>query len=240
MENKLIIKTTNLNKIYGGAVVYHALHDINISISAGEMIAIMGASGSGKSTLMNVLGCLDRPTSGEYILNDKNIAEYSDNALASVRSNQIGFVFQSFNLLPRYSSQKNVELPMLYNNVTPKDREKRAIEALTKVNLEDRLKNRPNELSGGQKQRVAIARAIVNRPSIIMADEPTGALDSKTSLDIMSLFQKLNKEEGITIIIVTHEPDIAQFCKRMIKMQDGKIIADTPIEQKVLEEHNAS
>lgn len=240
MENKIIIKTNKLNKIYGGAVVYHALHDIDLTISSGEMVAIMGTSGSGKSTLMNVLGCLDRPTSGEYILNGKNIADYSDNALAEVRSNQIGFVFQSFNLLPRYSSQKNVELPMLYNNVMPKEREKRAVEALTKVNLEDRLKNRPNELSGGQKQRVAIARAIVNNPSILMADEPTGALDSKTSLDIMSLFQKLNKEDGITIIIVTHEHDIAQFCKRMIKMQDGKIIADTPIEQKVLEEHNAS
>lgn len=234
MSNNIVIETKKLNKIYGGAVPYHALHDIDIKICKGEMVAIMGTSGSGKSTLMNIIGCLDRASSGEYYLNNKNISEYSDNALAKVRNVDIGFVFQSFNLLPRYSAQKNVELPMIYSDISPKERIKRAIDTLTKVGLADRLKNRPNELSGGQKQRVAVARAIVNNPSILMADEPTGALDSKTSLEIMDLFQNLNNE-GITIIIVTHEPDIAMFCKRMIKMQDGKIIEDHLIDQKVLE-----
>lgn len=229
-----VIRTENLNKIYGGAVPYHALHDINLEIKRGEMVAIMGTSGSGKSTLMNILGCLDRPTTGEYFLNDKNISEYSDNSLARTRNRELGFVFQNFNLLPRYSSQKNVELPLLYSPISSKEREVYAKNALIRVGLGDRLKNRPNELSGGQKQRVAIARAIVNKPSILMADEPTGALDSKTSIDVMTIFQKLNFE-GITIIIVTHEPDIALYCKRILKMQDGLIIEDKRIEQKVLE-----
>lgn len=234
MTKEIVIETRKLNKVYGGAVPYHALHDIDFKIYKGEMVAIMGMSGSGKSTLMNIIGCLDRPTNGEYYLNNKNISEYSDNGLAKVRNVEIGFVFQSFNLLPRYSAQKNVELPMIYSDVSPKDRAKRAIDTLTKVGLAERLKNRPNEMSGGQKQRVAVARAIVNNPSILMADEPTGALDSKTGIEIMDLFQKLNNE-GITIIIVTHEPDIAMFCKRMIKMQDGRIIDDHLIEQKVLD-----
>jgi putative ABC transport system ATP-binding protein len=234
MTKEIVIETRKLNKVYGGAVPYHALHDIDLKIYKGEMVAIMGMSGSGKSTLMNIIGCLDRPTNGEYYLNNKNISEYSDNGLAKVRNVEIGFVFQSFNLLPRYSAQKNVELPMIYSDVSPKDRAKRAIDTLTKVGLAERLKNRPNEMSGGQKQRVAVARAIVNNPSILMADEPTGALDSKTGIEIMDLFQKLNNE-GITIIIVTHEPDIAMFCKRMIKMQDGKIIDDHLIEQTVLD-----
>ncbi|MFN8576915.1 MAG: ABC transporter ATP-binding protein [Candidatus Sericytochromatia bacterium] len=228
-----VIKTENLNKIYGGAIPYHALYDINLEIKKGEMVAIMGTSGSGKSTLMNILGCLDRPTSGNFLLNGKNISEYSDNALAVTRNQELGFVFQNFNLLPRYSSQKNVELPLLYSSISSSEREKNAKEALIRVGLADRLKNRPTELSGGQKQRVAIARAIVNQPSILMADEPTGALDSKTSVDIMKLFQGLN-QEGITIIIVTHEPDIALYCRRMIRMQDGKIIEDKEIEQIML------
>ncbi len=231
--DKIIIRMERLNKVYGGAVPYHALHDIDLIIRESEMVAIMGTSGSGKSTLMNVMGCLDRPTSGEYFLNEKAISEYSDNELADVRNTQVGFVFQNFNLLPRYSSQKNVELPLLYSPIPVKEREKRAVDALTRVGLADRLKNRPTELSGGQKQRVAIARAVVNYPSIVMADEPTGALDTKTSVDIMRLFQILNRE-GITLIIVTHELDIAKFCRRMIKMQDGRIIDDHPIDQNLL------
>ncbi len=232
MKN-VVIKTEKLNKIYGGAVSYHALHDIDISINQGEMVAIMGTSGSGKSTLMNILGCLDRPTTGEFLLNGVKISDFSDNKLAKTRNQEIGFVFQSFNLLPRYSSQKNVELPLLYTLISAKERARRATNALGRVGLSDRLKNRPNELSGGQKQRVAIARAIVNKPSILMADEPTGALDSKTSIDIITLFQKLN-QEGITVIIVTHEPEIALYCQRIIRMQDGKIIEDKPVNQNIL------
>lgn len=234
-EQNIVIETRKLNKIYGGALPYHALHDIDLKITSGEMVAIMGSSGSGKSTLMNVIGCLDRPSYGDYYLNSKNISEYTDNNLAKVRNAQIGFVFQNFNLLSRYSSQKNVELPLLYNDVSQKEREKRAVDALTRVGLGDKLKNRPNELSGGQKQRVAIARAIVNHPSIIMADEPTGALDTKSSIEIMKIFQKLNND-GITVILVTHEPDIATYCRRMIKMKDGVIIEDSPIQQNILTE----
>ncbi len=220
-----LIETRQLNKVYEGAVAYHALHDIDLKIEAGEMIAIMGTSGSGKSTLMNLLGCLDRPSWGDYLLNGKQVATYSDRQLAEVRNRQIGFVFQNFNLLPRYSSLKNVELPLLYADTTAKERLKRAESALVKVGLADRMKNRPNELSGGQKQRVAIARAIVTQPSIIMADEPTGALDTRTSLEIMQLFQALN-QEGITMIMVTHEPDIASYCSRVLKMQDGYLVMD--------------
>lgn len=234
MSEDFVIKTDKLNKVYGGAVPYHALYDIDLKVAKGEMVAIMGASGSGKSTLMNIIGCLDRATSGEYFLNNKNISTYSDNDLAEVRNTQIGFVFQNFNLLPRYSSQRNVELPLLYSDISAKIREARAIEALSKVGLGDKLRNRPNELSGGQKQRVAIARAIVNEPSIVMADEPTGALDTKSSIDIMKIFQALNKD-GITILIVTHEPDIANYCKRKIRVQDGRIIEDKLVDQNVLE-----
>jgi putative ABC transport system ATP-binding protein len=221
-----VIRTDKLNKVYSGAVTYHALRDIDLSIETGEMIAIMGASGSGKSTLMNVLGCLDRPTTGAYYLSGRNIAEYNERDLAWVRNTQIGFVFQNFNLLPRYSARKNVELPLQYSPVSTREREQRAITALQRVGLGERLQNRPNELSGGQKQRVAIARALVNKPQIIMADEPTGALDSRTSLEIMQLFQQLN-DEGITLIIVTHEPEVAAFCRRVLRMQDGQLITDT-------------
>lgn len=228
-----VIQTHQLNKIYQGAFSFHALHDIELSIEAGEMIAIMGASGSGKSTLMNILGCLDRPTSGEYLLNGRRISEYTDSQLAVVRNRQIGFVFQNFNLLPRYSSQKNVELPLLYSPVSHREREQRAIQSLQRVGLGSKLNNRPNELSGGQKQRVAIARAIVNRPSIVMADEPTGALDTKTGIEIMTLFQQLN-QEGITLIVVTHEPDVASYCRRMLKMQDGRLIEDRLLNQHIL------
>ncbi len=234
MNENFVIKTNKLNKVYGGLVPYHALYDIDLKVSKGEMLAIMGSSGSGKSTLMNIIGCLDRPSFGEYFLNNKNISEYSDNDLAEVRNSQIGFVFQNFNLLPRYSAQKNVELPLLYSDTSAKNRESFAVEALTKVGLADKLKNRPTELSGGQKQRVAIARAIVNAPSIVMADEPTGALDTKSSIDIMKIFQALNND-GITILIVTHEPDIANYCKRKIRIQDGRIIEDILLTQNILE-----
>jgi putative ABC transport system ATP-binding protein len=225
-----VIHTERLNKIYGGAVPYHALRDIDLTIDRGEMVAIIGASGSGKSTLMNILGCLDRPTDGLYALAGKGIATYSDDQLAEVRNHEIGFVFQSFNLLPRYSALKNVELPLIYADMSTRERAERATEALLRVGLGDRLRNRPNELSGGQKQRVAIARAIVNRPAILMADEPTGALDTKTGNEIMRLFQELN-DMGMTLLVVTHEPDIAAMCKRVIRMQDGRIVEDRRLDQ---------
>lgn len=229
-----LLRTEELNKIYQGAVPFHALKDVSLTVHQGEMIAIMGTSGSGKSTLMNILGCLDRPSSGAYFLNQRPISEYSDTQLAEVRNQQLGFVFQSFNLLPRYSALQNVALPMLYRkNMPPSERKERARVALEKVGLGDRLKNRPNELSGGQKQRVAIARALVNEPSLIMADEPTGALDTQTGLEIMTLFQSLHRE-GLTLLIVTHEPEIAEYCQRVVRMQDGEIISDTPMEQKTL------
>jgi len=227
-SNNIVIETRKLNKIYEGDFKFHALYDIDLTIKKGDMLAIMGASGSGKSTLMNIIGCLDRATWGEYLFNEKLISEYTDNELAEIRNTQIGFVFQNFNLLTRYSALKNVELPLLYHSVSSQKRQDLAIEALERVGIGDKLVNKPTELSGGQKQRVAIARAIVNSPAIIMADEPTGALDSKTSVEIMNIFQELNNE-GITIIIVTHEIDIANYCKRRMKMKDGRIIEDYEI-----------
>ena len=223
-----VIRLAGIEKIYGGAVPFHALHDINLTIASGEMVALMGASGSGKSTLMNIVGCLDRPSAGDYWLNGKHLTAYTDNQLAEVRNHEIGFVFQSFNLLPRYSAQKNVELPLLYAEVGARERVARARAALARVGLEDKLANRPNEMSGGQKQRVAIARAVVNQPALLLADEPTGALDTKTGHEIMALFQALNAE-GMTIVVVTHEPEIAAFCRRMLRMQDGRLIEDRPI-----------
>jgi putative ABC transport system ATP-binding protein len=233
-----VIEVRCLNKIYQGAVSFHALHDLDLKIMPGEMIAIMGSSGSGKSTLMNILGCLDRLTSGEYKLQGRSIAAYNDNELALIRNRFLGFVFQNFNLLPRYSALKNVELPLQYSSVSNREREKRATEALQRVGLGSKLSNRPNELSGGQKQRVAVARALVNRPAIIMADEPTGALDTHTGRDIMRLFQQLNRE-GITLIIVTHEPEIASYCQRVLRMQDGRLIEDRQQEPIILEAVNA-
>jgi putative ABC transport system ATP-binding protein len=201
------------------------LQSITIDINRGEYIAFMGASGSGKSTLMNIVGCLDTPTSGTYILNNNNVSDLTENQLADIRNKEIGFVFQTFNLLPRATSLENVALPLIYAGVGKTDREERALATLASVGLDDRAGHKPNELSGGQRQRVAIARALVNNPSIILADEPTGNLDSKTSYSIMDLFQRLH-HEGNTIIMVTHEDDIAHYANRIVKLRDGLIESD--------------
>ena len=227
MENNLVIEANNLTKTYAmGEVEVRALRDVSIQIRQGESIAIMGASGSGKSTLMNILGCLDQPTSGEYLLKGTNVAELDDNQLAAIRGKQIGFVFQNFNLLPRTTALRNVELPLVYNGVKGRNRHQRATAALELVGLGDRLHHKPNELSGGQQQRVAIARALVNQPAIIMADEPTGNLDSKSSSEIMDIFWHLHEEQGITIVLVTHEEDIAAYTQRLVRLADGRIVED--------------
>ncbi len=205
-----------------GTEVLYALKDVNIEIFKGEYVALMGPSGSGKSTLMNVLGALDTPTSGTYMLNGKDVSSMGDNELADIRNQEIGFVFQTFNLLPRLSSLENVALPLIYAGVKKDDRLARAMEVLKSVGLGDRVNHRPNELSGGQRQRVAVARALVNKPSIILADEPTGNLDTKTSVEIMQLFEDLHKQ-GNTIIVVTHEEDIAQRAKRIVRLRDGLV-----------------
>ncbi|MEW9094534.1 MAG: ABC transporter ATP-binding protein [Clostridiaceae bacterium] len=229
-----MIQIKNLIKKYKmGDSYFVALNEVNINVGKKEFTAIMGPSGSGKSTLMNILGCLDRFDNGEYILNGKNVSNLSEDELAYIRNKEIGFVFQSFNLLPRMNVIENVELPMLYSGVSKKERKEKALNALEKVGLLDRIHHKPNEISGGQRQRVAIARAIVNNPSVIMADEPTGNLDSKSSLDIMSIFQKLN-EEGATIIMVTHEPDIAQYSKRIVRVRDGKIVFDEEVKNRII------
>jgi putative ABC transport system ATP-binding protein len=208
-----------------GEVEVHALRGISLDVQHGEFVAIMGASGSGKSTFMNILGCLDIPTKGTYILEDIDVSKLTRDELAHIRNSKIGFVFQGFNLLSRTSALENVELPLLYCAMTNTERYNRAVSALDKVGLADRVHHFPNQLSGGQQQRVAIARALVNNPSIVLADEPTGNLDSRTSVEVMGIFQELNRQ-GITIIIVTHEPDIAQFTRRHIVFRDGKVRSD--------------
>lgn len=208
-----------------GSEIVEALKSISITINKGEYVAFMGPSGSGKSTLMNVIGCLDTPTAGQYILNNHDVSDLSENELAEIRNKEIGFVFQTFNLLPRASSLENVALPLVYAGYSRSEREERAYQVLESVGLGDRAKHKPNELSGGQRQRVAIARALVNNPSIILADEPTGNLDSKTSYDIMNLFQELH-DAGNTIIMVTHEDDIAHYAHRIIRMRDGLVETD--------------
>jgi putative ABC transport system ATP-binding protein len=222
-----LIETENLMKIYEvGDTTVHALDDVSLSVANGEFVAIMGPSGSGKSTFMNVIGCLDEPTSGRYFLEGIDISRRERDELAEIRNRKIGFVFQGFNLLPRTSALENVELPMLYNGFTPKERRQRAMDSLRALGLEGREDHNPNQLSGGQQQRVAIARALVNQAPLILADEPTGNLDTKTSVEIMELFVKLNEEAGITILLVTHEPDIAAYSKRTVRFLDGKIVSD--------------
>jgi len=220
-----MIQIRDLTKIYRmGDVEVHALRGVSLDVQAGEMVAIMGPSGSGKSTLMNIVGCLDTPTSGSYTLDGVTVSQMNDNQLAAVRNKKIGFVFQTFNLLPRVPAIEQVELPMIYGGMG--ERRKRAHEALQSVGLSDRMHHRPTELSGGQQQRVAIARALVTGPKLILADEPTGNLDSRASAEIMAIFQRLNQEQGITIVLVTHEHDIAAYARRVIHIRDGLVQSD--------------
>ncbi len=223
-----LIEITNISKVYHiGTETIYALQTINLTIFKNEYVALMGPSGSGKSTLMNILGCLDTPTGGEYILNNNAVAKMTDNELAEVRNKEIGFVFQTFNLLPRNSTLENVALPLVYAGMPKAEREARAKEVLEQVGLGNRMMHKPNELSGGQRQRVAIARALVNKPAIILADEPTGNLDSKTSVEIMGLLEEIHKK-GNTIVLVTHEEDIALHAHRIVRLKDGLVESDKP------------
>lgn len=229
-----VIRVRDLHKVYKmGDIEVVALRGINLDIQRGEFVAVMGASGSGKSTFMNILGCLDRPTKGTYFLGGQDVGSLSPDERAQIRNHRIGFVFQGFNLLPRTSALENVEMPMMYNGVRSEKRRQRALEVLSLVGLEGRFHHMPNQLSGGQQQRVAIARALVNRPSLILADEPTGNLDSKTSGELMELFQNLNARESITIVLVTHESDIAAHANRQIHFRDGLVISDRKRDQEI-------
>jgi putative ABC transport system ATP-binding protein len=229
-----MLEVRNLIKTYKtGDFEFTALNNINLKIEKGEFTAIMGASGSGKSTLMNILGCLDKMNSGDYILNGQDISILNDNELAYIRNKEIGFVFQSFNLIPRINLLDNVQLPMMYAGIPAKLRKEKALYALEKVGLSDRVRHLPNEISGGQKQRAAIARAIVNSPAVLMADEPTGNLDSKSSEDIMKIFQDLNNE-GATILMVTHENDIASHTNRIVRFRDGEILSDSMVKHSIV------
>lgn len=222
-----LIQVKNLVKIYRmGNVDFHAVRGVSLAIDEGEFVAVMGASGSGKSTFMNIIGCLDKPTAGNYLLDGRETASLSKDKLADIRNKKIGFVFQSFNLLQRMSALQNVELPLLYNGSPVKDRKIRALAALKSVGLEDKAFHRPSQLSGGEQQRVAIARALINNPALILADEPTGNLDSQASAELMTLFTKLNKENGITIVMVTHESNIAAYADRHVYFKDGMVVKD--------------
>ncbi|MFN1834074.1 ABC transporter ATP-binding protein [Balneola sp. MJW-20] len=234
MDKKKVIEISELTKIYQmGETLVHALAGVSFDVRENEYIAIMGPSGSGKSTLMNMIGCLDTPTAGDYILNGNNVSTMDDAELAEIRNREIGFVFQTFNLLPRTSCMANVELPLIYAGMKSSERKERAVEVLTKVGLGDRVDHKPNELSGGQRQRVAIARALVNNPSILLADEPTGNLDTKTGEEIMELFEELYRQ-GNTIILVTHENEIAEHARRIVRLRDGLIESDEKVENPVL------
>jgi putative ABC transport system ATP-binding protein len=231
-EARPVIQLDHIHKIYTmGDVEVHALRGISLTIREGEFVAIMGASGSGKSTTMNIIGCLDPPTRGTYILDSQDVSEMTKDQRADIRCQKIGFVFQGFNLLARTSALENVELPMLYAGVATSQRDQRAREALAAVGLVGREQNHPNQLSGGQQQRVAVARALVNNPALILADEPTGNLDSRTSVEVMEIFQRLNRERGITLVLVTHEPDIAQYAQRVVVFKDGRIKDDYQIDE---------
>jgi len=232
-ESQPVIQLEHIHKTYTmGDVEVHALRGVSLTIREGEFVAIMGASGSGKSTTMNIIGCLDRPTRGMYVLDGDDVSQMSKDERADIRCKKIGFVFQGFNLLSRTSALENVELPMLYLGVDATQRRQRAMEALAAVGLAGREQNHPNQLSGGQQQRVAVARSLVNHPALILADEPTGNLDSRTSVEVMEIFQRLNRERSITLVLVTHEPDIAQYADRIIVFKDGKIKSDYQVQDK--------
>jgi putative ABC transport system ATP-binding protein len=227
-----VIRLTDVHKIYdSGDVRVHALRGVTLEIEQGDFVAIMGTSGSGKSTMMNILGCLDRPSRGQYFLDGVEVSNFTKDERADIRNRKLGFVFQGFNLLRRTSAAENVELPLIYSNVPAAERAQRSLRALEAVGLGHKAASQPNQLSGGQQQRVAIARALVNAPSLLLADEPTGNLDSHTSTEIMGLFQRLN-EKGLTVVLVTHEPDIAQYARRMVAMKDGKMILDVPVRKR--------
>jgi putative ABC transport system ATP-binding protein len=231
VEGQPVIELDHIHKTYTmGDVEVHALRGVSLIIRQGEFVAIMGASGSGKSTTMNIIGCLDRPTRGTYVLDGQDVSQLTKDERADIRSQKIGFVFQGFNLLSRTSAIENVELPMLYAGLDAKERQTRAKDALAAVGLVGREQNNPNQLSGGQQQRVAIARALVNQPALILADEPTGNLDSRTSVEVMEIFQRLNREQGITLVLVTHEADIADYAQRVVVFKDGRIKKDYQIE----------
>ena len=233
-RHDVLIHLERVHKVYqmGDQIEVHALRAVSLDIGRGEFVAIMGPSGSGKSTMMNIIGCLDRPTKGQYFLEGIDVSTVDKPGLADIRNQKVGFVFQSFNLVPRTSALENVELPLIYAGVGAGERKRRARVALADVGLSDRERNMPNQLSGGQQQRVALARALVNNPSLILADEPTGALDTRTSVEVMEIFQRLNRERSLTVIVVTHEPDIAQYAERIIQFRDGRIHRDYSVENR--------
>jgi putative ABC transport system ATP-binding protein len=233
VESHIVVRLERIHKTYHlGDIDVHALRGVSLEIKRGEFVAIMGPSGSGKSTIMNIIGCLDRPTRGNYFLEESDVSKVDKAGLADIRNKRIGFVFQSFNLVPRTSALENVELPLVYAGIAGAERTRRARAALEEVGLADRERNMPNQLSGGQQQRVAIARALINNPSLILADEPTGALDTRTSVEVMEIFQRLNQERNLTVLVVTHEADIAQYASRIIQFRDGKIRRDFAVENR--------